>query len=221
MSDIFSLACIFLDIITFVVKGKINDFVKFRTNKISSPLQRGRRTRTDSSFHADPDKIDAWIDVLKEDSEKRNEKVFTGVPAMLKLVRSMMVQNATLRPTAAEVRNCMREIMQTDCGTSTLCCADREWATEPLPEKTKHVPRSQGRDSISVATGLYNVAAPARNGSESARGGAQKGEPDRNVLSRAESSTMSTKSSRRRSSASTATAKMSWKRAFSSSSKGA
>ena len=219
MSDIFSLACVFLDIVTFVVKGKVNDFVKFRSTKISSPLQKGRRTRTDQSFHADPDKIDAWIDVLREDSEKRSEKIFAGVPALLKLIRSMMMQNATLRPTAEEVRNTIRGILEQECHVSTLCCADREWASELLPEETTHVPRSQGRDSLSLATGLYEIGAKPRNGSENTRGRAANGELEKSPLSRVESSALSVKSSRRRSSASTATAKMSWKRAFSSSSK--
>lgn len=37
MSDIFSLACIFLDILTFMLKGKLTDFVKFRASRVTSP----------------------------------------------------------------------------------------------------------------------------------------------------------------------------------------
>ena len=220
MTDIFALACVFLDILTFVVKGKINDFVKFRTTKISSPLQKGRRTRTDQSFHADPDKIDAWIELLKEDCEKRSEKIFRGVPGLLKLVKRMMMQNATLRPTALDVRDQIRDILENECGVSTLCCADRVWATAPVPDETPHIPRTEDRDSLSVATGMYDNALPSRNGSESARGGASRCEDRGTPLSRTESEAVDSVKSRRRSSASMATVKLgSWRRAFSSSSK--
>lgn len=219
MSDIFSLACVFLDILTFLVKGKINDFVKFRTTKISSLLQKGRRTRTDQSFHANPDKIEAWVEILMGESEKRNERVFRGVPALLRLVRAMMMQNATLRPSAQDVRDRLRGILEHDSGITTLCCADRIWPAPPVPHHSvpaTHASRTMERDSLSVATGLYANTAPPHNGSDSARSGATRA--DDHELSRAESQAASVKS-RRRSSASTATVKLgNWRRAFSSSS---
>lgn len=158
MSDIYSLGCIFLDIITFMIKGRTTDFVKFRTVKTSNA--RGKM-KLDNSFHVDPDKIDEWLTILREESSKQSGDIYRGVPELLKLFRRMLAQNGTLRPTALEVRDRVQEILVGECGVETLCCAGREWAVDDI--KPLNV-----RDSISVATGLTTAS---RNGSESARGG--------------------------------------------------
>lgn len=123
MGDIWSLACIFLDIITFMLKGKNNEFLKFRATRV----QTKNRTRTDTSFHNEPDKISGWISILEEESRKRDEKIYRGVPELLALVRIMMSQNATLRPTARDVRDRIEEILVGECGVEDLCCTDRDW----------------------------------------------------------------------------------------------
>ena len=69
MSDIYSLGCVLLDILTFLLRGRVTDFVKFRSTRLQSPDNRNK-TRTDQSFHCNPDKTDAWLEVLREDSER-------------------------------------------------------------------------------------------------------------------------------------------------------
>ncbi|KAF2767820.1 kinase-like protein [Teratosphaeria nubilosa] len=110
MSDIYSLACIFLDIITFMIKGKLNDFIRFRGTRVSAPASKSK-VRLDHSFHCNVDKIDAWIEILKQESERQHEQIFQGVPELLRLVRLMMAQNALLRPSAQEVRDRLQEIL--------------------------------------------------------------------------------------------------------------
>ncbi|KAI7499172.1 kinase-like protein [Hortaea werneckii] len=102
MSDIYSLACVFLDILTFLLRGKLNDFVRFRASRTStSPSDRTKgKVRLDHSFHCNPEKVEAWIDTLREESEKRSEEVFRGMPDLLRLIQRMMAQNALLRPSA-------------------------------------------------------------------------------------------------------------------------
>ncbi|GAB1737034.1 hypothetical protein NU219Hw_g396t1 [Hortaea werneckii] len=102
MSDIYSLACVFLDILTFLLRGKLNDFVRFRGSRIAtSPCDRTKgKVRLDHSFHCNPEKVEAWIDTLREESERRSEEVFRGVPDLLRLIQRMMAQNALLRPSA-------------------------------------------------------------------------------------------------------------------------
>lgn len=212
MSDIYSLACVFLDILTFMIKGKLNDFVKFRATRISTTTNNKSKVRMDHSFHCDPDKIGAWMAVLKEDCERRNEQVFRGVPELLKLIRMMMAQNALLRPTAIEVRDRIREILVDQCGIETLCCAGREWdVPDPTEDFASH---ADVRESCSIAAGTLNP--PARKGSDCGRSGSSCGEHTR-VLSRVESNMSTASKSRRRSSTSTvAIAKISaWRRAFS------
>ena len=103
MSDIFALGCVFLDIISFMVKGKTTDFVKFRSTKVkSSPTS--NRTRHDTSFHNAPEKIDAWRIHLRDTSKCCAESTPNLVPDLLELTREMMLPSATLRPTATDIR---------------------------------------------------------------------------------------------------------------------
>ena len=161
MSDIYSLACIFLDMVTFMVKGKTNDFVKSRTTRVTSASSGNKRTRIDTSFHSDPDKIEAWMTVLIDECDRRTEQVFKGMPELLRLIRKMMNQNATLRPTAIEVRDQLKVVLIDFCGIQSLCCADRTW----------DVPRSTNvdRDSRRVSEGAPSSASTADRNS--------KGEP--------------------------------------------
>ncbi|EME46145.1 hypothetical protein DOTSEDRAFT_168506 [Dothistroma septosporum NZE10] len=219
MSDIFSLACVFLDILTFMLKGKITDFVKFRSTRIPVPSK--NKIRTDTSFHSEPDKIAEWIGTLEEDSYRHGEPIFRGVPEMLRLVRTMMMQNATLRPTAVEVRDRIYSILLDECSIETLCCAGREWAEIKSDEEddgSTKSPFRRERDEMSVATGLLRMPSKKENdairctsscGELAARESAER----MSVSSRTESNLI--KKTRRKSSASTATARLSsWRSRF-------
>lgn len=153
MSDIFSLACVYLDILTFVLRGKTTDFVKFRSqcsssiNSCNSPTitsassnvsiysnksppktTRSRKSRPDASFHAlDPSRLDAWLSHLRAESTKRPEAAFRCVPEMLRLCKRMMAQNATLRPNAQQVRDVVQVALEMEGSTRKLCCAGRVW----------------------------------------------------------------------------------------------
>ncbi|KAK5729753.1 hypothetical protein LTR17_011719 [Elasticomyces elasticus] len=204
MSDIYSLGCVLLDILTFMLRGKLVDFVRFRSTRIQA--QEGRnKFRTDQSFHCNPDKTEAWLDVLREDSERlgaAGNQVYRGVPALLDMVRRMLLQNALLRPTAVEVRDRIQDVLVDQCGIERLCCAGREWDVSPMPELST-------RDSFSIATAT--IGSPGKFGDDGRNGSVCGG--SRSVLGRTESEPVL--SSRRTSSASTATAKISsWRRAF-------
>jgi len=169
MSDIFSLACIYLDLLTFLLRGKTTDFVKFRSqcstpthsydsqtsgnlassktsiysnsnsNNNSPPQQQSRsrahKPRPDASFHAlDPSRLDAWLSHLRAESSKRPEAIFRCVPELLRLCKRMMAQNATVRPTALQVRDVVQVVLEADGNGNTrrLCCAGRVWDAEGL-----------------------------------------------------------------------------------------
>ncbi|KAK5107512.1 hypothetical protein LTR62_001084 [Meristemomyces frigidus] len=156
MSDIYSLACIFLDIITFILRGKTTDFVRFRATRVQIGPPNRNKFRTDHSFHCNPDAIEAWISILKDDSKKAatDHPVFRGIPALLDLLRRMMMQNAQLRPTAQEARDRIQDILVDQCGVERLCCAGRDWSFA-MPE----VPSGASiRDSFSIRTG--SIASP-------------------------------------------------------------
>lgn len=155
MSDIFSLACVYLDILTFMLRGKTTDFVKFRSQCSSttiptssptgttassnssiyssgSPPKNGRtrshKPRPDASFHSlDPSRLDAWLSHLRAESTRRPEAIFRCVPELLRMCKRMMVQNATLRPNAQQVRDCVQIALEAEGAAGKLCCAGRTW----------------------------------------------------------------------------------------------
>lgn len=149
-ADVFSLGCIFLDILTFMLKGKLNEFIKFRSvrsRNFDPDSSNGTKPTTDTSFHADSGKIDAWLSILRAEAFKHDETIFRSVPELLKLVKRMLGQNAELRPSAKEVRDCIEEIVHRESKVESLCCAGREW--EILDEN--NISPSL-RDSMSIAT---------------------------------------------------------------------
>ncbi|KAK3699285.1 hypothetical protein LTR37_016528 [Vermiconidia calcicola] len=212
MADIYSLGCIFLDIITFMIKGKTNDFVKFRTMRVSSPIANSKRARNDTSFHSAPDRIDEWTDILQDDSERLSEQIFRAVPGLLELVRRMMMQNAALRPSATQLRDRIQEILVGEGGVEALCCANREWEVLPNSNAATEVETDLSADSLSLATELPST--PSRTASECPRSSSGYDEHCSIVCRIA--SEIESEQSRRRSSASAATAKISsWRKAFS------
>ncbi|KXT16473.1 hypothetical protein AC579_1761 [Pseudocercospora musae] len=226
MSDIFSLACIFLDILTFLLKGKINDFIKSRSSRITTDAQKkNHRARTDTSFHsADPDKISTWLVMLEDESLRHGEQIYRGVPELLRMVKVMMHQNATLRPTAIEVRDRIQEILVGECGVEVLCCCGREWPElDDGDSGETRIRRDSPHDTDSIAMGMYGLQSPgltgSRKGSDVGRCGSRldkEVDQDRiSVVPRTESTLTATAKNRRRSSASTATAKLSsWRTRF-------
>ncbi|WPG99969.1 kinase-like protein [Acrodontium crateriforme] len=132
MSDIFSLACVYLDMLTFLVQGKRTEFIAFRTTPIKLLISaQGARTKTikDKSFHVSHDRIEIWMQRLESESTARvkTEPVFHAIPSILALIRRMLSQNAHLRPDAIAVRDYIRTNLEREASVTRLCCADREW----------------------------------------------------------------------------------------------
>ncbi|OAL45630.1 kinase domain-containing protein [Pyrenochaeta sp. DS3sAY3a] len=109
-ADIFSFGCVILEIISFMLKKKPHDFVKFRTTK-SKVNTGGKNSRTDSSFHANLDKIDTWVDMLEKASFEHDDDAFRAIPHILTLVRSMLSRAPVVRPTARDVRDKLFDIL--------------------------------------------------------------------------------------------------------------
>ncbi|KAF1825611.1 kinase-like protein, partial [Dissoconium aciculare CBS 342.82] len=120
-ADIFSLACIYLNIITFMVEGKLTEFVRFRSYALNAFKQ--RRYRTDQSFHSDADILSNWITHLGTACEgkiaseetagtKESVAVWKKVPALLDLVGRMLNHDAASRPPADEVQRTIENILK-------------------------------------------------------------------------------------------------------------
>ncbi|EMD85064.1 hypothetical protein COCC4DRAFT_117848, partial [Bipolaris maydis ATCC 48331] len=103
-ADVFSLGCVFLEILTFLLKKKSHDFIKHRTSKQKINTG-GKNSRTDSSYHNNLDKVETWMAVLEKASGESDDEAFGIVPDILALIRTMLSKNPMHRPTARDVRD--------------------------------------------------------------------------------------------------------------------
>jgi serine/threonine protein kinase len=95
-SDVFSLACVWLDIVTFLLKRKSNSFSSHRSAKNKKPGRGGGQP--DASFHANIGQLESWINILEKSASKKNDKVFGAIPPVLKLARRMLSRDPNMRP---------------------------------------------------------------------------------------------------------------------------
>ena len=100
-SDIFSLACIYLDILTHLLKRKPSAFASHRSSKNRSAGRGG--APADASFHVNLSQVGAWIDILDNDAFAKDDQLFRGVPPTLALISKMLSRDPKARPTAAQV----------------------------------------------------------------------------------------------------------------------
>ncbi|KAJ9643604.1 hypothetical protein H2199_004283 [Coniosporium tulheliwenetii] len=122
-ADIFSLGCIFLDILTFLLDKKPSEAIKHRSSKHKTAGRGGRGgSRVDTSYHANLDKVGTWIDVLDNLAMGQDDDLFRGVPYVLQLVRGMLSPNLKSRPTAVEVRDQLSDILVNYSWVVSLHC---------------------------------------------------------------------------------------------------
>lgn len=91
-SDVFSLACIFLEILNFHAKRKSSVFATHRSLKNRRPRE---SAPPDSSFHSNLGQVDTWIDRLHRDARKKTDKSFADC---LELCREMLQRDPEARP---------------------------------------------------------------------------------------------------------------------------
>ncbi|KAF2133712.1 hypothetical protein P153DRAFT_330141 [Dothidotthia symphoricarpi CBS 119687] len=120
-ADVFSLGCVFLEILTFMLKKKPNDFVKYRSSK-QKVNTGGKNFRSDSSYHANLDKISTWIDVLEKASCEHDDEAFRAVPYILSLIRIMLSRAPDVRPSAQNVRDKLFDILRDHTSREDIHC---------------------------------------------------------------------------------------------------
>lgn len=120
-ADVYSLGCVFLEILTFMLKKKPHDFVKFRSSK-QKVNAGGKNSRLDSSYHANMEKVEKWMKVLEDTAEPLEDDAFRAIPDLLSLIRSMLGRNPHLRPSAMDVRDRILYILLENTSIPDIHC---------------------------------------------------------------------------------------------------
>jgi len=123
-ADIFSLGCIILELLTFLLK-KQQKFASFRAAKHKTPGRGG--AVLDSSFHRNLGQVESWMsDLAREATKKSSEKecgnVYQGIAPMLHVVARMLSANPHDRPAAQEVQQHLYQILTESCHIAEPHC---------------------------------------------------------------------------------------------------
>jgi serine/threonine protein kinase len=127
-SDIFSLGCVMLDIVTALMKRQSRSFNSHRSAKNKTPGRGGGLP--DSSFHKNLKQIESWIDFLAKDASKKEDKLFRGVSHILRLIERMLSPHPQERPDAQRVQQILFDILINKSGIE-VCCVPKQTRMRP------------------------------------------------------------------------------------------
>ncbi|KAM7183752.1 protein kinase [Rhypophila sp. PSN 637] len=120
-ADIFSLGCVILELLSFLLKKHGRPFAAYRAAKHKSPGRGG--AVLDSSFHKNLGQVESWMTQLAKDASKKdNDQVFRGMSPMLHVVERMLALHPSERPAAHDVQTRMYQILRDACGISEPHC---------------------------------------------------------------------------------------------------
>ncbi|GAB1313138.1 hypothetical protein MFIFM68171_03348 [Madurella fahalii] len=118
-ADVFSLACVILDLLSFLFKKHGKPFAAHRAAKQKSP-SRGGAVR-DSSFHKNLCQVESWMTRLAREAAKE-DPLFRGISQMLHVAERMLAHNPSERPAVNDVQARMYRILTESCGISEPHC---------------------------------------------------------------------------------------------------
>jgi serine/threonine protein kinase len=131
-ADIYSLGCVFLEIITFMLKKKPNDFTKHRSSKQRINLG-GKNSRLDSSYHANSEKVESWMKILEDASSAQEDNALQVVPHILAIIRSMLGESPSMRPSARDVRDQLFGILFNNTAIPNIHCGAHKYDADVAP----------------------------------------------------------------------------------------
>lgn len=118
--DIFSLGCVILELLSFLMKRQTRNFASHRAAKHKSAGRGG--AVLDSSFHKNIGQVETWMTGLAKEASKKDDQVFRGVAPMLQVVARMLSVVPHERPTAQEVEQCTYRILTENCQIAEPHC---------------------------------------------------------------------------------------------------
>lgn len=127
-ADVFSLGCVLLEMVGFLLKKSTKSFATHRASKNKTAGRGG--AVPDSSFHKNLGQLESWMSTLAKEASKKTSAtdgagVFRGVVPMLHIFAHMLSANPNDRPTADEVQQRMYQIVTQNCGLSEPHCVHR------------------------------------------------------------------------------------------------
>jgi serine/threonine protein kinase len=161
-ADIYSLACIFLDILSFLLKRKPNEFCKHRSTKLKNAS--GKGSHVDNSFHNNTPKVHTWMEILESDLPSTQDQALFALPPLFRLISEMLNPDPHRRPTAADVQDRVYEALYNYGGLQNLHCNNddqRPASTMSFARSTSTSGSSSAaRPSVSSSSGPRIAAFP-------------------------------------------------------------
>ncbi|KAG0137819.1 kinase-like domain-containing protein [Tuber indicum] len=176
-SDVFSLGCIYLDVISFKQKRKTTAFISHRSAKNRRPRESGP---PDASFHANLGQVDSWIGLLLKETKKKPDEALVEA---LGITRRMLLRNPEARPGGRRVADEFYTVVSGACeGAEAPCCgvhnivggnAEGEvfggWGIESLMLKTQTSRGSAGSEGLLSKRSTVGTRASGSSGSVGSR----------------------------------------------------
>ncbi|KAH7179685.1 uncharacterized protein B0J16DRAFT_175341 [Fusarium flagelliforme] len=125
-ADIFSIGCIILELLSYLVKRSSSKFASFRSAKHKTAGRGG--AVLDTSFHKNLGQVELWMSGLAKDatrkstSNKDGANMLKGVHPLLHVVTGMLAMNPYDRPPAIEVQQRVYQILTEVCDISEPHC---------------------------------------------------------------------------------------------------
>ena len=124
-ADIFSLGCVILELLSFLLKRSAKNFATHRSAKHKTPGRGG--AVLDASYHKNLGQVESWMGVLAKDAAKKTSEsdggsVFRGVTPILHIVTRMLSANPQDRPPAFEVQQRIYQVLTEFCGIAEPHC---------------------------------------------------------------------------------------------------
>lgn len=154
-ADIFSLGCVVLELLSFLMKKPTRTFATHRAAKHKTPGRGG--AVLDSSFHKNLGQVESWMtQMAREAAKKKDDPAFRGIAPMLHVVERMLALHPSERPAAHDVQTRMYEILHDACGIEEPHCVHQyggwNFGIGSLKIKKPRETRNDNEETMSIAT---------------------------------------------------------------------
>ncbi|KAJ6255858.1 hypothetical protein Dda_9317 [Drechslerella dactyloides] len=129
-SDVFSLACVFLEILTFVQgKHSMKDFASHRAAKNRRGARGARGALADQSFHANLEQVTTWIAGMAREADKKDD---SNVKRAASLCAEMLFKEPTQRPEPRAIKERLYIMAEEACHPNIPHCGNDSFRADRI-----------------------------------------------------------------------------------------